>query len=146
MDVSDLCFNSVKLRRGGNSQNFCVHKYFYENSPYWKNIRTEEEAGNQEGSQPVASGSGEVELEEGADENFTPIDSRHLTSLSLLRSRIVKLLKQSPNHMHIFEDISLKIVRYFHIEDAVSIYLILYRDTRHGLGPTDDFSSRVWEN
>ncbi|KLO19987.1 hypothetical protein SCHPADRAFT_816815 [Schizopora paradoxa] len=101
----------VKLRRGGNSQNFCVHKYFYENSPYWKNIRTEEEMGFQEDAQPIASGSGQVETD-GADndtQGFTPIDSRHLTSLNLLRSRIVKLLKQSPNCMHVYENIALKI-------------------------------------
>ncbi len=32
--------------------------------------------------------------------NFTPIDARHLSSLPLVRGRVVKLLKASKNQMH----------------------------------------------
>ncbi|TDL28869.1 hypothetical protein BD410DRAFT_738661 [Rickenella mellea] len=104
----------VKLRRGGNSQNFCVHKYFFERNSLWKQIRDEEARGTQDDP---------VEIE-GSDEDreksqtprdavrqqlrFDPIDSRHLSSLTLIRSRLVKLLKHSGG-VHIYHNIMLSI-------------------------------------
>jgi hypothetical protein len=42
--------------------------------------------------------------------SFDPIDSRHLSSLPLVRGRIVKLLKASQNNMHTSSNILFAIV------------------------------------
>jgi hypothetical protein len=94
----------VKLRRGGVSSNFCVHKYFFERSPLWKQIQGE-----------GASLSKDIRADEGGLDNeqtntspdgfqtpvqFDPIDARHLSSLSLIQSRVVRLLKSCKDYTH----------------------------------------------
>lgn len=94
----------VKLRRGGVSSNFCVHKYFFERSPLWRQIQGE-----------GASLSKDIRADEGGPDNeetnispdgfqtpvqFDPIDSRHLSSLSLIQSRVVRLLKNCKSYTH----------------------------------------------
>ncbi|KAH9081835.1 hypothetical protein EDB83DRAFT_2310160 [Lactarius deliciosus] len=91
----------VKLRRGGVGTNFCVHKYFFERSPLWRQIQGE-----------GASLSRDVRTDEGGLDNeettlspetpvqFDPMDARHLSSLSLIQSRIVKLLKNCKSYTH----------------------------------------------
>jgi hypothetical protein len=94
----------VKLRRGGVSSNFCVHKYFFERSPLWRQIQGE-----------GASLSKDIRADEGGLDNeetnispdgfqnpvqFDPIDARHLSSLSLIQSRVVRLLKSCKDHTH----------------------------------------------
>ena len=96
----------VKLRRGGVSTNFCVHKYFFEHSPLWRQIQ---------GEGASLSLSKDIRAEEGGLENeetaispdgfqtpveFDPIDARHLSSLSLIQSRIVRLLKNCKSYTH----------------------------------------------
>ncbi len=94
----------VKLRRGGVGTNFCIHKYFFERSPLWRQIHDE----------GVKSSKDLQEADEGGPDNeeaasttqdgfqapvqFDPIDARHLSSLSLIQSRIVKLLRHSESH------------------------------------------------
>lgn len=56
------------------------------------------------------------EDEESADVpslGFTPIDARHLSSLPLVRGRVVKLLKASTNNMHVSNNMLVTIVRSF---------------------------------
>ncbi|KAH9050483.1 hypothetical protein EDB84DRAFT_1449184 [Lactarius hengduanensis] len=94
----------VKLRRGGVGTNFCVHKYFFERSPLWRQIQGE-----------GASLSKDVRADDGGLDNegttispdglqtpvqFDPMDARHLSSLSLIQSRIVKLLKNCKSYTH----------------------------------------------
>ncbi|PFH54764.1 hypothetical protein AMATHDRAFT_52646 [Amanita thiersii Skay4041] len=90
----------VKVRRGGVGTHFCIHRYFFEKSPSWKEIRSEENEAevNQhvEAKQSVNPGAEEV----GPFPGFTPIDARHLSSLPLVRARVVKLLRASRNHIH----------------------------------------------
>ncbi|KAF9458331.1 hypothetical protein BDZ94DRAFT_1270875 [Collybia nuda] len=95
----------VKVRRGGVGTHFCIHKYFFDRSPSWKAIRDEEFRA--EGSHKILE-SREMEPLGGEDDSsanvysldFTPIDARHLSSLPLIRARVVKLLKASRNQMH----------------------------------------------
>ncbi|KAJ3853299.1 hypothetical protein EV368DRAFT_39211 [Lentinula lateritia] len=94
----------VKVRRGGVGTHFVIHRYFFDRSPSWKAIRDEEVRAE------VISRNTEVSTVEGQEDEettdvsplgFTPIDSRHLSSLPLVRGRIVKLLKASTNNMHV---------------------------------------------
>lgn len=104
----------VKLRRGGVSTNFCIHKYFFERSPLWRQIQDED--GNSSKG-PQAEGGG-VDNEKTsltqdgpqAPVQFDPIDARHLSSLSLVQSRIVKLLKNSESHTHPSQNLLITIV------------------------------------
>lgn len=93
----------VKLRRGGVGTNFCVHKYFFERSPLWRQIQ--DEGVNSSKDIQEADGLDNEEtasIQDGfqAPVQFDPIDARHLSSLSLIQSRIVKLLKHSESHTH----------------------------------------------
>lgn len=91
---------SVKVRRGGVGTHLCLHKYFYERNPSWKAIREEEdraEEGRREDKQVKDTGD---DVEGTAYSGFTPIDSRHLSSLPLVRARVLKLLQASKNHIH----------------------------------------------
>jgi len=94
-----------KRKKSGVGANFCIHKYFFGRSAAWKEVLAEE-AG--------AIDLLKVELEEEADLDgegstqtpnpsalsFDPIDQKHLSSLPVVRGRIVKLLKNSPNNLH----------------------------------------------
>jgi hypothetical protein len=104
----------VKLRRGGVGTNFCVHKYFFEHSPLWRQIQDE---GVKSSKDPRAEGDGidneETSLTQDgfrASVQFDPIDARHLSSLSLVQSRIVKLLKHSESHTHASQNLLVTIV------------------------------------
>lgn len=87
----------VKLAQGGpGGGNFCIHKSFYIRSPFWQGIR--DEANKREGGEENASSSAGQSAR-----LFDEIDSRHLTSPELIKSRIIKLLKMSENglrHCH----------------------------------------------
>jgi hypothetical protein len=95
----------VKVRRGGVGTHFCIHKYFFDRSPSWKAIR-DEEIRAEDSHQKTESRKAEFpdEEEDGNTDiqslDFTPIDARHLSSLPLIRARVVKLLKASRNQMH----------------------------------------------
>jgi hypothetical protein len=104
----------VKLRRGGVGTNFCIHKYFFEHSPLWQQIQGE-----------GASLSKDIRADEGGIDNeettispdgfqtpveFDPIDARHLSSLSLIQSRIVKLLKNCKSYTHSSQNLLVTLV------------------------------------
>ncbi|GLB36492.1 putative B-block binding subunit of TFIIIC [Lyophyllum shimeji] len=94
----------VKVRRGGVGTHFVIHKHFFDRNPSWQAIRDEEIRA--ESSQDVAPATAaEVPQEEDKSAviqslDFSPIDARHLSSLPLIRGRVVKLLKASRNQMH----------------------------------------------
>lgn len=94
--------------------NFCIHKYFYQNSPLWKRVREEEVAAD--GHSDVEEGNGEEydPMTKPSTLHFEPMDRRSLTSLALLRSRIVKLLENSKNHVHPLLNIARYIVSMQH--------------------------------
>jgi oxalate---CoA ligase len=103
----------VKLRRGGVGTNFCVHRYFFEHSPLWRQIQDEGED-----SKEVHADEGGLDNEETvstqddfrAPIQFDPIDARHLSSLSLIQSRVVKLLKHSKSYTHPSQNLLVTIV------------------------------------
>ncbi|KAI0359061.1 hypothetical protein OH77DRAFT_1396288 [Trametes cingulata] len=105
----------VKLRRPGVSTNLCVHKYFYERSPVWQQVAEEEKKAVSEEKEGDKEALSDDEIDQ-ADEtkpfepvHFDPIDSRHLSSMPLLKSRLTKLLKNCPHYMHTSSNIMLKI-------------------------------------
>ncbi|KAH7915130.1 hypothetical protein BJ138DRAFT_998508 [Hygrophoropsis aurantiaca] len=95
----------IKARRGGVGNHSCIHKYFVERSALWKQIHDEEAR-----EKKPAQEESRVQIAEEADSatattqsgiiSFDPIDSRHLSSLPLVRNRIVTLLKASKNYIH----------------------------------------------
>ncbi|KAJ3864146.1 hypothetical protein EV359DRAFT_41641 [Lentinula novae-zelandiae] len=94
----------VKVRRGGVGTHFVIHRYFFDRSPSWKAIRDEEvraEVISRSTDVPTVEGQEDEETTDVSPLGFTPIDSRHLSSLPLVRGRIVKLLKASTNNMHV---------------------------------------------
>ncbi|KAG6885704.1 hypothetical protein C0993_010876 [Termitomyces sp. T159_Od127] len=73
--------------------------------PHWKAIRNEENQAESSHDKIASDSTTDVNEEEerSADVpslDFTPIDARHLSSLPLIRGRVVKLLKASKNQMH----------------------------------------------
>jgi oxalate---CoA ligase len=106
----------VKLRRGGVGTNFCVHKYFFERNPLWRQIQ-DEGLNSSKDLQTDGAGLG-LDNEETASTQdgsqlpiqFDPIDARHLSSLSLIQSRIIKLLKHSESQVHPSQNLLVTIV------------------------------------
>lgn len=104
-----------------------MHKYFYERSPIWQQVAQEEKkAVSAEQAQEEDAIS---EEEDDQDEtkplapvHFDPIDSRHLSSMPLLKSRLTKLLKNCPHYMHTSSNIMVKIVRGFGPLDLLWAY------------------------
>jgi transcription factor C subunit 3 len=96
---------------------FCIHKYLYERNPLWQQIRDEELQADQDFEKISRKRQSESEDEHGEEDDepsavdFEPIDARHLSSLPLVRARVIKLLKGSKNHMHVCNNMLLTIVR-----------------------------------
>ncbi|KAJ7456579.1 hypothetical protein FB451DRAFT_1048140 [Mycena latifolia] len=95
----------VKVRRGGIGSHFCIHKYFFDRSASWKAIREEEHRAEAESEAPAQAPSTDIQDEDGSVAdikalNFSPIDARHLSSMPLVKARVIKLLKASKNLMH----------------------------------------------
>ncbi|KAG6333065.1 hypothetical protein ID866_6027 [Astraeus odoratus] len=95
----------IKVRRAGVANYTCIHKYFVERSPLWQQIQ-QEEANDSD----IAVTGPHVQMSDPVDKatvpnetpeiTFDPIDGKHLSSLQLVKNRIVRLLKASINHMH----------------------------------------------
>ena len=70
---------------------------------------------------------------------FDPIDTRHLTSLTILRQRLVKLLRHSPEGIQPYTNISVKIVSLKCIKD-IAVCSLVKRDSTRDHGQIDGFS------
>ncbi|KAI0670210.1 hypothetical protein C8Q78DRAFT_1039662 [Trametes maxima] len=104
----------VKLRRPGVSTNLCVHKYFYDRSPIWQQVAVEEKQAVSEEQTQEKELFSDDEIDQDETKpfepvHFDPIDSRHLSSMPLLKSRLTKLLKNCPHYMHTSSNIMVKI-------------------------------------
>jgi hypothetical protein len=113
----------VKVRRGGVGTHFCIHKYFFDRSPSWNSIREEELRADdtENATQELTMEPLDEEDDRATDPKsleFTPIDARHLSSLPLIRARVVKLLKASRNQMHACNNLLITIVRIFHTDHS----------------------------
>lgn len=109
-------FYSVKRKKSGVGSHFCIHKYFFERSNIWREVL------NEEAEAAATAMKMELDEDEDPDEDmndqakantgryFSPIDMRHLSSLPLVRARIVKLLKNSPGYMHTTHNLLVTIV------------------------------------
>ena len=96
----------VKLARAGVGGNFCVLKHFYDTSPMWRRIREE---GNKQNDAPAIKSDEQIAKTKGSL-NFGPIGAFHLADLNVLRSRVIKLLLNSPNRTHVAKDLILTLV------------------------------------
>lgn len=89
-----------------------MHKYFFETSPIWRQVREEEEQAKKD-LQQEPLGDDDLDDDEQPDPStvqFDPIDSRHLSSLPLIQSRVTKLLQNSPHGLYAMKNILLSIV------------------------------------
>lgn len=105
--------NRVKLRRGGASMNFCVHKYFYERSATWREVREEElrpQADPTVMELTLPGNTDNLENITSITTDFSPIDTRHLSNLNILRQRLTAYLRQSEDGVRPYHNIAVKIV------------------------------------
>ncbi|KIO22744.1 hypothetical protein M407DRAFT_216113 [Tulasnella calospora MUT 4182] len=100
----------LKIRISGISKHACIHKYFYPKSRFYvaepdTKIDVDFDVDDEEDHQSTLAADDAVP----SDSIFAhdPIDPRTLTIDSVLRSRLVTLLKNSPNHLHRSENIIL---------------------------------------
>jgi hypothetical protein len=117
----------LKLRASGHSTNLAIHRYFWERSPVWQKIHFEELQANENIDTGAINTAGnnkedddfrEEELIEDARAavleakglKFDTIDARFLSSASLVRARVNKLLQASPNHLHVYTNLLIAIV------------------------------------
>jgi hypothetical protein len=87
-----------------------------ERSAFWQQIQQEEAKDDE----PIVVGEGHCQdatpVEDGTlsaaslELDFEPVDSRHLSSLPLIKNRIVKLLKASQNNIHASNNLIITIV------------------------------------
>ena len=136
---SHLC--SAKVRRGGVGTHFCIHKYFYDRSPAWQAIREEEDKAEETGTKVEVPDAEEVEERNDDVLHFSPIDSRHLSSLALVKARVVKLLRASQNRIHAANNLLITLVG-FSWTYAKLCFSHPSRDSRTQLKPTGG-SSKV---
>ena len=94
-----------------------IHKYFYERDLFWQQIRDEEAHAQAEEdlSDDDQQGGDEPRECQNVTQSFDPIDSRHMSSLPLVRSRVIKLLKASRNNLHTSQNMLATIVSILHI-------------------------------
>lgn len=102
---------SIKARRGGVGNHICIHKYFVERSPLWQQIQEEEARDGGEHVKPRDTADETIDQDGPPQTLFDPIDSRHLSSLPLIKNRVIKLLKGSKNHIHQSNNLLIAIVR-----------------------------------
>ena len=96
-----------------------IHKYFYERDLSWQQIRDEEAQAQAEEDLSDDDQQGddvprETDVSQKVSQNFDPIDARHLSSLPLVRSRVIKLLKASRNNLHTSQNMLTVIVCFLH--------------------------------
>ncbi|EIN13408.1 hypothetical protein PUNSTDRAFT_139959 [Punctularia strigosozonata HHB-11173 SS5] len=99
----------LKLRQAGQALHVCVLKYFYERSLHWKEVREANLMAKEDAEEEKPVEGGEEGPTASASVTFDPIDTQHLASLPLIRSRIIKLLRASPNFTHIARTVLTKI-------------------------------------
>ena len=109
---------SVKRKKSGLGTNFVIHKYFYERDRSWQLIHHEEAQAAEPPAFPAVDN--ELTLDDKEEEDvefnttisFEPIDTRHMSSLPLIRGRIIKLLQASENNMYLSQTMLVAIVRF----------------------------------
>lgn len=117
----------VKLRRAGVGANFCIHRHFFERDAQWQGIQAETLASTSAApntSAPTLTPAPDAKDEDDedyqpdaeavvppTDVTFDPIDARHLSSLALVKARIVKLLKSAQGNVYPAQNLIVTIVR-----------------------------------
>ncbi|EKM60813.1 uncharacterized protein PHACADRAFT_179990 [Phanerochaete carnosa HHB-10118-sp] len=90
----------VKLKKAGVGSNLCVHKYFFEKSETWQNIRAVEQAAKEAADEKEQPGDEDDDVSEQGSIQFDPIGVKHLSRLDILKGRLEKLLKNSPHNLY----------------------------------------------
>lgn len=103
--------------------NLCIHKYFFERSEKWKGVLAEEGKVRQAAvKKEEEKDDADLDVDDLDDStaapssvagqlHFDPIDSRHLSSLTIVKDRMEKLLRYSPHFMHSAHNLLVTIVR-----------------------------------
>ena len=111
MSITTWFICRVKLSKSGpGGANFCIHKYFYSQSAFWKSVREENEEQDDRTQRREKSPEHEGSVSSCFKPQLDPIDSRHLASIEFVRSRVVKLLKNSKNGLHSYSNLIVSIV------------------------------------
>ena len=117
--MSDTLSPSLKLRAGGLTTNMTIHRHFWEHSPTWQRVYAEEleQAADEDNAPNMGQEEqGDAETDEkdakleASKLHLDPIDARFLSSTQLVRSRVIKLLKNSQNQTHFYPNLIFAIV------------------------------------
>lgn len=114
-----------------------IHRHFWERSPTWQKVYAEELAGLEQASSDdntlrwdeEEQDDAEIDVKgarvEASKLHFDPIDARFLSSTQLVRSRVVKLLKNSQNQTHFFTNLIFAIVSFHVIGFVFALHPVL---------------------
>jgi hypothetical protein len=117
--------SSLKVRAGGLSTNITIHRHFWERSPTWQRVYAEEQASMEQATGEDNTRNVDQEEPEDAEIDvkgakreanklqFDPIDARFLSSSQLVRSRMIKLLKNAQNQTHFYTNLIFAIVSFY---------------------------------
>ncbi|KAI0095273.1 hypothetical protein BDY19DRAFT_917063 [Irpex rosettiformis] len=105
-----------KRKKSGLGTNLCIHKYFFERSKTWQDVLAEEERVRQAAIKREEKDDVDFDMDDEASPSsastsvlgrlaFEPIDSRHLSSLPIVKDRVEKLLRNSPHFMHTLQNL-----------------------------------------
>lgn len=110
MAVNRCC--REKRKKSGIGAHVVIHKYFFDRSPIWQTVVAEEaEAAEVDLLKAELDAEDDVGLDTSkADVTFEPLDLHHLSSLPILRARVVKLLLASPHQMHALNNLMARVV------------------------------------
>ncbi|KAH8100488.1 hypothetical protein BXZ70DRAFT_937413 [Cristinia sonorae] len=87
-----------KRKKAGVGSHVLIHKYFFDRSPVWQTLLAEEaELADIDLLKAEGEPDDGVDDISPADITFEPIDLRFLSSLPIVKSRVVKLLQASPH-------------------------------------------------
>ncbi|KZT74913.1 hypothetical protein DAEQUDRAFT_720101 [Daedalea quercina L-15889] len=108
--VNQLLSLNLVVKRGktaGVSTSTVVHRDLFRRNATWQSIVDEENRAREAQKRKVNDEESDAGDEEdssefslGSTEQFDPIDERHLSSIDLIRGRIVTLLRNSPHGLH----------------------------------------------
>ncbi|KAI0706049.1 hypothetical protein BC835DRAFT_1311874 [Cytidiella melzeri] len=101
-----------KRKKSGVGTNICIHKYFFERSELWKGVLAEEGKVRQAATKKEERDDADLNINMDSMDDpaaptsthgllyFEPINSQHLSSLTIIKDRLDKLLRSSPHYMH----------------------------------------------
>ncbi|KAG8957280.1 hypothetical protein FRC03_010296 [Tulasnella sp. 419] len=100
-----------KVRTSGKSKHSCIHKYFYPNSIFYRQAQEEEKVAREqkriEDAPPDVPQFEDDPTSTEATPGMDPLEPHAIGSTSIIRARVIKLLKGCPNGLHQYENLLL---------------------------------------